>query len=475
MTDSAPAIGGAGAPLKHAGATRGVRFFWLAVFFLSPLVPIAMYFHRQWWTFFHSWSYAMVAGIFAFGWINNQFILAARIKYFDRIFGLDRIMRFHGNMGIIIALLIVAHAALKSLYIFERNLQIILGVLATQIFMAVIVVSVLFFSSTFLMRLQPLRRLRQFSARKLRLQYQHLRLFHNLSVVAAALVAGHVVLASSTAETLSRQIVMAGWFGVALVMYVDHKILRPFRLRRRPFTVTNVVEEGPGVTTIHMAIPPGREWNGLAGQFAFFALLPSREEHPFTLSSPAGGANGEITFTGKNLGDWSGALSNVEQGESVAVDGPYGLFTLPPADSGRKLVMLAGGIGITPFLSMLRTIARDVANQENADSIARMWEVELVWNVRYRSDLFCRAELEDIARTVPGVSWTPVISREEDDNGKRGRLDAAWLQQWLSQRADAADRDYFLCGPAGQMEMLISVLISAGVPKQHIHFENFAM
>lgn len=464
MTGKTPTVG---------GSSRNTRLFWLAVFFLSPMVPVMMYFHRQWYTFFHSWSYAMVAGIFAFGWINNQFILAARIKYFDRIFGLDRIMRFHGNMGIIIALLIVAHGALKSLYIFERNLQIILGVVATQIFMAVIVVSVLFFSSTFLMRLQPLRRLRRFSAQKLRMQYQHLRLFHNLSVVAGALVAGHVVLASSTAETLTRQIVMGAWFGVALVLYVDHKILRPFRLRRKPFVVTKVVEEGPGITTIHMAIPPGREWNGRAGQFAFFALLPSREEHPFTLSSPAGGGEGEIAFTAKDLGDWSGALTSVKPGDRVAVDGPYGVFTPPRTTNGRKTVMLAGGIGITPFLSMLRTMARGAGTSEEGSATSPV--VDLVWNVRYKADLFCRDELNRISAALPGVRWTPVISREDDDTGTRGRLDVPWMERWLSKTTDPQNHDFFLCGPAEQMEALIRVLMDAGVPKPQIHFENFAM
>ena len=469
---------------ETAVATKPLKIFWLTVFFISPAVPLLLYFHRNWYTFFHSWSLAMVAGIVAFVWINNQFILAARTRYFDRIFGLDRILRFHGNMGVIIAVLIVVHVALKSIYQFERNLQVILGVVATQIFLAVIVVSVVLFSSTFLLRLRPLERLRRYSAEKLRLQYQHLRAFHNLTILAGALVAAHVVLASSTAETRLRQVVMLAWFLVALVMYGEHKILRPARLRKRPFTVSRVVEEGPGVQTIHLTIPDGVEWRARAGQFAFFAHLPGREEHPFTLSSPE--ETGEISFTAKDLGDWSGNLGHVSPGDSFAVDGPYGVFTLRRAVPGRPVVMLAGGIGITPFLGMLRTMARrsrsvemsgepqeDREDRHAASGSPRT--VDLVWNVRWARDLFCRDELDRISAAVPGMRWSSLVSREQEGSFVQGRMDADWLSQWLRDHPDFAEREYYLCGPAAQMETLIRTLRGAGVPAVQIHFENFAM
>lgn len=441
---------------------RRVARLWTALFFLSPVVPLLLYFHRNWYTIFHSWSLAMVAGILAFGYIMNQFILAARPRYFDRIFGNDVLIRFHGNMGVVTALLLVAHIALKNVYQFERNLQVMLGVVAAQIFLLVIVVSVLFFATTFVMRLKVLQRFREFSTKRLPLQYQHLRVFHNLTIVAAALAAGHVVLASSTAETPVRQGVMAVWFLVALVMYVDHRIVRPWRLHRRRFTVTSLVEEAPGIWTIRLAPPAGVTWYHQAGQFAYVRLPIGPEEHPYTLSSPEGDAP---AFTAKDLGDWSGRLGSVKPGDPVAVDGPYGRFTIPHGDLPGRVVMFAGGIGITPFLAMIRTLHR----RQSAAT------VHLIWNVRYREELFCEEELNAIAGDLDGFSWEPLCSREEGGE----RMSGAWLagrrREIVGSDPAHGETDFFLCGPAGQIESLVSTLKQWHVSPRHIHFESFAM
>ena len=445
-----------------------LKRFWIVAFFLSPLLPLALYFHRNWYTFFHEWSLAMTAGILAFGYIMNQFLLGARPKYFDRLFGLDKILRFHAVIGVVSALLIVAHVLLKSIYDFERNLQVLLGVAAANMFLAVIVVSLVFWSVTVLVRLRPIAMLRSFSARVLRIQYQHLRAFHNLTAVAAVLVTAHVVLASSTAEQPVRQAVMAAWFVVAMGLYAEHKFIRPFRIRRTPFTVTAVTEEGPDIWTVRMQPPAGREWKNRAGQFAYFAFFrgrAGRDEHPFTLSSPAA-ANGsagerEIAFTAKTLGDWTARMNAIQPGDPVAVDGPYGLFAIDRVPVEQPLVFLAGGVGITPFLAMLRTL----------DQRAESRPITLIWNVRHAADLFCAGELDAMAQRLNGFHWTAVVSRDAEWPGQKGRLDPAYLAQ-ASLPGNAL---YYLCGPVPQMEAIIRALRARGVKPSRIRFENFAM
>ena len=472
---TAVADGTAAAPRGSEESERvGLKRFWIAAFFLSPMLPLALYFHGNWYTFFHEWSLAMTAGILAFGFIMNQFLLGARPKYFDRLFGLDKILRFHTVIGVASALLIVAHVLLKSIYDFERNLQVLLGVAAANIFLAVIIVSLLVWSVTILVRLRPIAMLRAFSARVLRIQYQHLRAFHNLTALAAVLVTGHVVLASSTAEQPVRQLVMAAWFVVAMGLYAEHKFIRPFRIKRTPFTVTAVSEDGPNVWTVRMKPPAGREWKNRAGQFAYFSFFrgrAGRDEHPFTLSSPAvlaapGGESSpaetpEIAFTAKALGDWTAQMNAIQPGDPVAVDGPYGLFSIDRVAVEQPLVFLAGGVGITPFLAMLRTL----------DQRAESRPVTLVWNVRHAADLFCANELDAIAQRLNGFHWTAVVSRDPDWSGPKGRLDPAYLAQ-ASLPENAL---YYLCGPVPQMEAIIRALRARGVKPSRIRFENFAM
>ena len=439
-----------------------LKTFWIAAFFASPLIPLTLYFHGNWYTFFHAWSLGMSAGIVAFCFLMNQFLLGSRPRYFDRLFGLDRILGFHSKMGTVSALLIILHVLLKNIYSYNKNLQVAFGVTAAAIFIVIIVVSILFFSLTSLARLRPVEALRNFSAGTLRLQYQHLRAFHNLTVAAAALAAAHVVLASSTAEQPVRQAVMGLWFLAAMGFYAEHKFIRNSRARRAPFTVTSVTRSGKDVWTVSMKPPEGKELKNKAGQFAYFAFIegrPGKEEHPFTLSSPEGAE--EVSFTAKKLGDWTSGIESVKPGDPVAVNGPYGLFTINRIPGERVLAFLAGGIGITPFLSMLRTLAEKKEGRN----------IELVWNVSHSQDLFCRDELESFTEKIPGFKWKALVSRDDEWKGEKGRLEPSVL----ASMDFPADTDYFVCGPVKQMEAVISHLRERGVRPAQIRFEKFSM
>ena len=139
-------------------------------------------------------------------------------------------------------------------------------------------------------------------------------------------------------------------------------------------------------------MPRGTRESLRPGQFAWLKIGSSPfvfEEHPFTIASAAT-QPARKEFTIKGIGDFSDLVAGMRPGRSVFLDGPHGSFTLDGLASDR-FVFIAGGVGVTPMLSMLRTLA-DCGDTR---------PVLLVVAGRTADDLLHRAEHEHLDR-----GWT---------------------------------------------------------------------
>ena len=400
-------------------------------------------------------SIGKTLGLVAITLLMLQFALSSRLKLLDRAFGLDRLLGLHRYTGATAGVLVLIHPLL--IYGAKTDLYTI-GALRWELWpvamgsialaLLVIVVCTSLWRAFILMPYETWRRV-------------HLLVF--VVVVAANVHA--MVLGSDFA----RAWVKFTWWPVVFAyaaLFVWVKIVKAASLRRRRFTVTGIEPLNYNVCRITLAAPDGVNFRHYPGQFAFLTLHGQgikAEEHPFTISSPPG-RGGTLTFTIKASGDFTKTVPNTKPSDKATVDGPYGRFShVIRSRPGEALLLVAGGVGITPLLSMLRRLRNSEPGRH----------VTLIWFNRKQRDIFARDELEQMKQGMPELSVHHVLSEEPDWDGETGLLEVRTLVRLLDE-SDRAAR-VFLCGPPPMMTSATSKLRTFGIPRGMIHTERFAL
>jgi ferredoxin-NADP reductase len=243
-----------------------------------------------------------------------------------------------------------------------------------------------------------------------------------------------------------------------LAILLAYRVVAPMRSAfRHRLRVKRITVEAPGVTSIEVT---GRDLHRLkaqAGQFMLWRFMTKGrwwQSHPFSLSAIP--TDDSLRLTVKAVGDFSGAIAELEPGTRVFAEGPFGVFTAE-VRRRREVVLVAGGIGITP----LRTLFEELS--ESAD-------VTLIYRVISRSEVVFEEELRELERRT-GATLHLLVG---DHTTRKGAalLSAANLVK-LAPRI--ADSDVYVCGPAGMMDATLDTLDDLGVPEEQIHHERFAL
>ena len=279
--------------------------------------------------------------------------------------------------------------------------------------------------------------------------------------------------AKTQSVALNRYMAVLATLGIAAFAY--RSLFGNVLVRRRKYRVTAVNRLDENVTEITME-PLGSPLAFVPGQFVFvtFRSPALREElHPFELSverqvfSLRAGEVGNqfhpfsitaspgepaLRVTVKAIGDYTRALRRLEAGADAVVEGPYGSFSHWNVPSGRQL-WLAGGIGVTPFLSMARSLG-DRSGQS----------IDFYYCVEHDEEAHFLDELRAIASDRDDFRVT-VVPRDRE-----GFLTAARL---TAEHADLASAHVLICGPPAMIDNLRAQLVSHGVPETKIHAEEF--
>ena len=439
-----------------------VFFYWI-----SPLVPVTVTLAA------YPARYAspadaipMVLGALAYTWLMAQLVLSARIPFIERHFGLDRLLRLHALTPLLAILLALIHKFMMEA-LFQESLKTQLGSAGLLLLIAVSLLAMLFLGGMAERFIPPLAKLRKTLSDKKGFDYGFQRIIHMFSPVGALIIFIHVMLSSSVTYSVPVRLVYLLYFVSAAGSWLWHKLIRPAHRRRHAYTVREVRMENGDIRTLRLTPPEGSRFRHREGQFGFIRFLTgnvSREPHPFSFSDMQDD-HGTLTMTIKALGDYTRTIHNANPGDKVAVDGPYGRFT-PSLHGQGKLVLLAGGIGITPMMSIL-------SHLRNTDPTRH---VLLVWGINRAEDMFRLDFFSDLQAHMSNLLFVPVIFRDSAYGGEKGVLDRERLERLTRAHGfDDGDTGYWLCGPAPMMHMARQALKGMGIPSERIYDEMFSL
>lgn len=228
----------------------------------------------------------------------------------------------------------------------------------------------------------------------------------------------------------------------------------------RARTFGDAEKDGIRVTSTVGVLPPFE-----AGAYVNVAVEKNgiRVGRPYSLcSSPAQRGYYEIAVGRKREGGFiSDALINeVQPGDILEINEPSGRFVYNPVFHGKDLVFIAGGIGITPFISMIR---------EKADLGLAEKKIHLVYGCRKLSDVPFLEELNQYAKELPGFEFTLVLSEPEEGwNGLTGFINCDNLKK---AGITGKESFFYLCGPTAMYDFTIPELDKLGVPSKRIRRE----
>lgn len=436
-----------------------VGLFWAVLYVLLaaasaflmawPPAPVP----RSFWT-----EFSIALGFIGLAQILIQFVLVARFRSITAPYGIDVILYYHRQIGAVAVLAVLAHPAILIL---ERPalaglLNPLGGSWASRagVFAAAALVLLLVFS---------------WFRRRIGLGYEAWRISHallGLGAVAAAL--SHTFAAGAYVNTPAKA---AYWLilTAALIAPLGFlRLIRPMLERRRPYRVTAVARERRDVWAMTVE-PVGHAGMTFApGQFVWLKLGSpfTQSEHPFSITSSAE-QPGRLEFGIKEVGDFTRTVGAVPPGTPAFLEGPHGAFSIDFIPSAGY-IFIAGGTGMMPLMSMIRTMA----DRADRRPVLLIYAAATPDEFAYQDELDRLAAAGGSARPElrivyvaehPTPGWT----------GQTGRVTADLLRRVLPE--EKITRDVLICGPDAMIVGVERALRAVGVPAARIHTERYEL
>jgi predicted ferric reductase len=404
-------------------------------------------------------DFSVALGFVGLSLMGLQFVLAARFQSVAAPFGIDVLLQYHRQIGIVSLFFILAHPLL--LFVADIDYLALLDLTTAPLRAKMAVTSTV--ALLIMVALSVWRK-------KLRIGYELWQLTHGVLafvVIAAALT--HVLLVGYYVNE-PLEIALWLWMAVVLVgLILWVRVVKPLELRSTAWRIEELIPERGNICTL--VLKPSRlrarRFDRFAfepGQFAWITVGKSPfaiTRHPFSISSSAEKTE-RVALSIKAAGDFTEKIGHLKPGATAYLDGPHGAFTIDRHD-GPGFVFIGAGVGITPLMSMLRTMA------DRSDPRPYY----LFFGNREWESVAFREEIEELKGRL-NLEVVHVLSRPPEGwEGDEGRIDAAVLARHLPKRYQRLQ--YFICGSDSMMDATEDALVHLGVPKRRVHTERFGM
>jgi predicted ferric reductase len=384
-----------------------------------------------------------------------QLLFMGRLPWLERAFGLERMAVLHKWNGYLVIGLLIGHAVFQTLGYqlgdgkdvasqladFIASYQgLLAAIVSLGLFVIVAVASV------------------TIAAR--RLAYETWYFIHLYAYLAVVLAFSHQL--ATGVDFAGNPAFVWYWCGLYVLVgasLVLYRVAGPLATyQRHRFHVQAVQKEARGVFSVYIAGRDLDQFEAEAGQFAIWRFLDGKrwwQAHPFSISAVPDGRRLRITV--KNIGDFTSGIHTLKPGTPILVDGPFGKFIERPTN--KKVLLIAGGIGITP----IRPLAEEMA----ADG----FDVRVLYRAHSEGHLVFKNEMDALS-AQHGVRVDYLVTQA--GGGKSGR-------DWFSPAAmarlvpDIADRVVYVCGPTGMMAAVRASLDTLGVPSDQVRTEVFRL
>ena len=387
-------------------------------------------------------SLALLAGLCAYATFATNLLLGARVPWIERLFrSLDRLYRFHRRLGVVVGALLAVHVVLMlgaqlatpraGVMTLVAQRSVAVGVVALAGFAGIVALSLFG-----------------------RMRHETFQRLHRLIGLVFAVAAVHVIaVPGAAAETPALHAYLLALTALGVGAWAYRSVFGNRFVRRHAYRVARVNPVHDGVNELVLA-PVDDSLRFDPGQFVFIAVdddAVTREAHPFSITS--GPSDSELRLVVKAIGDFTSGLPHVAPGAPVVVEGPYGGFW-HEGEAIREQVWIAGGIGVTPFLAMARSL--DLSKHE----------IDFYYCAEDTATMVFLDELLDLDDEHPGLRLITVPFDAE------GFLTA---DRVAATSGDLSSRHVFLCGPPPMLDALVPQLTAAGVSPDRLHYEEFRL
>ena len=383
-----------------------------------------------------------------------QFFLTARFHWIGRPFGTDTLLQLHRHAGILLLLFLLGHPLVlfvsdpefvKFLDPRENALRTIFLVLASIAMTLLVVLSVW--------------------RKPFGMSYEWWRLTHGMMASGVVMVGlAHSWQVGHYIQGWGKRSLLIAIAGLAVGSFLYVRLIRPWRAKRNPYRVTAVRDERGEVSTLVLEPINHLGMKFRTGQYAWLSLGTSPftlQQNPYSFSGSDRQAPSRIEFSAKALGDFSESLIDTDIGTLAYLEGPYGSFCLD--DDAQGAVFIMGGIGITPAMSILRSL-RD---RDDKRPLLLFYA-----NSRWKEVAF-RRELDELQAQLH-LNVVHIINEPEEGwTGETGYIS----QEILERHMNESHRTFpaFVCGPIPMMDSVERALLAMRISLSQLRAERFDM